>query len=126
MASSFLRPSNFKRPAFDSPAMRDGARDTMCVLCKINPTQCCAHLPTKQIGFMGGVAGKVPDWLIADLCQECHLKMDGVEWRNDIEIRMKAHCLTIQRRFDQGILVVIDPVRGTAEDHYWPTWEFQQ
>ena len=110
--------ANFKRPRFDSPAMREGARGTMCVLCEQRPTHSCAHLPTKQIGFLSGMASKCPDWLIADLCIECHAKMDGDEWRNDLQMRMKAHCLTLQRRFDQGVLTV----RG--EEHDWPPWEF--
>ncbi len=109
---------NFKRPHFDSPAMREGARDTICVICRRAPTHSCAHLPTKQIGFMGGQATKCPDWLIADLCQTCHIKMDHGEWRNDMEIRWKAHALTLQRRFDQDIL------RVYGEDHTWPQWEF--
>ena len=110
--------SNFKRPRFDSPAMREGARGTTCVICEHAPTHSCAHLPTKQIGQLSGWATKAPDWLIADLCQTCHIKMDHGEWRNDVEIRWKAHALTIQRRIDQGILTV------KGEDHEWPMWEF--
>jgi len=72
------------------------------------------------------MATKCPDWLIADLCQKCHIRMDHGDWRNDIEIRWKAHALTLQRRFDQGRLVVIDPYKGTAEDHAFPAWEFNE
>ena len=117
-------PSNFKRPVFDSPGMREGARGTLCVLCKCQPTHSCAHLPTKQIGFMSGWATKCPDWLIGDICIECHQRMDYGDWRNDVEIRWKAHALTIQRRFDQGILIVFDEAKHEVEDHKWEQWEF--
>lgn len=107
-----------KRPHFDSKALREGARDTFCVLHPGVPTHSCAHLPTGEIGFGGGVALKCPDYLIADACQPCHFKLDHGEWRRDLGMRWKFHILTMQRRFDQGILIV----RG--EDHTFPEWEF--
>lgn len=116
--SPLMADPNFKRPHFDSPAMRAGARGTLCVLCRCQPTHSCAHLPTRQIGFMSGWATKCPDWLIGDLCAGCHYRMDEGDWRNDIEIRWKAHALTLQRRIDQGIL------RVHGEAHAWPEWEF--
>jgi hypothetical protein len=65
------------------------------------------------IGFPGGVARKCPDWLLADLCLDCHQKMDHGEWRNDHQIRMKALAKTIERRIHQGLLVV------PGEEHEW-------
>lgn len=97
--------------------MREGARGTRCVLCKTRPTHSCAHIPTKQIGFLSGMASKCPDWLIADLCQDCHWEMDEGKYRNDIEIRFKAFALTIERRIDQGILKI------DGEEHDWPPWD---
>ena len=37
--------------------------------------------------------------------------MDGPGGRNDHPLRMQAHCLTMQRRIDQGILII------KGEDH---------
>ena len=74
------------------------------------------HLPHNAYGFPAGMGQKTHDWLQADCCLVCHYKLDEGEWRNDIEIRMKALCLTIQRRFDEGV-IVIPGEEHTAPEH---------
>lgn len=106
-----------KAPDFRSKKYREGGRDLNCVLCEVRPVHSGAHLPHSAIGFQGGNR-KAPDWLLADLCMECHARMDGVEWRNDHQIRMKALALTIERRFHQGLLVIPN------ENHEWEGYVF--
>jgi len=77
-----------------------------------------AHLPHKAIGFGGGTGYKCPDFLIGDVCVECHARLDSGSWRNDHQTRMRIFALTIERRFHQGLLVV----RG--EQHEWEQHEF--
>ncbi len=107
-----VRP-NFKKPDFRSKKYREAGRDFDCVFCPGKPVHSGAHLPHHAVGFPGGKAYKCPDWLLADLCIDCHEKMDGEEWRNDHQMRMKALCLTIERRYHQGVIVI------PGEDHVW-------
>lgn len=75
------------------------------------------HLPNKMIGFQAPKGSKVPDWLGADCCKACHDILDGAEGRNDHGLRMRALCLTIQRRFDSGHL----EITGEHGQHYFET-----
>ena len=78
------------------------AKGESCVLCgKNDGTTVPAHLPGGYYGMPGGSI-KVHDWLVAHLCNECHAKMDGPEWRRDTQMRMKALCLTLERLFAKG------------------------
>lgn len=72
------------------------------------------HLPHNAIGFPAGMGQKTHDWLQGDCCNLCHYKLDEGEWRNDHEMRMKALALTIQRRFDEGVIVI------PGEEHIAP------
>ena len=73
----------------------------------------CCHLPGAEIGFQAPRGSKVPDWLTADCCKTCHDRLDLGDWQNDYEMRMRALCLTIQRRFDTGVLLI----RGEESEH---------
>jgi len=66
-------------------------------------------LPLHSAGY-GGRGYKAPDWLLADLCHECHVYADG-DGRHDYEFRHRSLVRTIERRFFQGLLVV------PGEDH---------
>lgn len=102
-----------KRKRFKSEALRLAGHGKTCVLCGDGISMPC-HLPHGAIGFPAGVGQKIHDWLAADCCDRCHYKLDHGEWRNDHQIRMKAHCLTLQRRFDEGVIVI------PGEDHVAP------
>ena len=83
-----------------------------CVLCG-RPNAVPAHLPGSFYGMAAGTGQKTHDWLVAHLCNtprddgqpSCHERMDSV-WRTDPTMRMRALCLTLQRLFDDGVLVV--------------------
>lgn len=64
------------------------------------------HLPHNGIGYPAGSGQKTHDWLVCDCCLHCHHELDHGIWRNDHQIRMRAHCRTIERRIDEGILQV--------------------
>ena len=87
------------------------AEGRTCVLCefdgKINDvsTTVPAHLPGSFYGMPAGIAAKTHDWLVAHLCDEHHTWIDSVG-RMDAEARMKALCLTLQRLFAEGVLIV--------------------
>ncbi len=96
--------SNFKKPRVDSKALREGGRGLSCVIHPGKPVHSGAHLPWHSEGH-GGRGIKAPDWLLADLCHECHIYADG-DGRHDFEFRHRALIRTIERRFWQGLLVV--------------------
>lgn len=73
------------------------------------------HLPHSAIGFPAGTGQKTMDWLTGDCCMECHHKLDHAEWRNDHQMRMKALALTIQRRLDEGLLVIVGEEHAAPE-----------
>lgn len=100
-----------KRKRFISPGLRQAAHGKTCVLCDLEQSSMPCHLPHNGIGFPAGTGQKVHDWLTGDCCTDCHFKLDHGEWRNDHQMRMKALTLTLQRRFDEGLLVV------TGEQH---------
>ena len=85
----------------------DGARGQACVICeKDDGTVVACHLPSWGIGIGTGMGQKAPDWLVADCCSACHHKLDHGEWRRDYQVRMRALCLTMKRRIEQGLLSV--------------------
>ena len=95
-----------KRPRFESRKLLNQAEGRVCVLCEKGGTVVPAHLPGAFYGMPAGHGEKTHDWLVAHLCLECHTKMDGPEWRKDAQIRMKALCLTLERLFTSGAIVV--------------------
>lgn len=102
-----------KRTRFVSETLRKASHGKRCVLCEVGISMPC-HLPHAAIGMAAGTGQKTHDWLVADCCDECHYKLDHGEWRNDHQVRHKAHALTLQRRFDEGVLLV------AGEDHTAP------
>ncbi len=93
---------------FVSRPLLDAAKGQLCVLCEREDrlkTVVPAHLPGAFYGMAAGHGQRTHDWLVAHLCHGCHLYMDG-EGRKDAQIRMKVLCLTLQRLFDQGVLIV--------------------
>lgn len=109
-----------KLTRFTSRRLLDAAKGQLCVLCKVEKkrdTVVPAHLPGAFYGMAAGHGQKTHDWLVAHLCDVCHAAMDN-ECRRDAQIRMKALCLTLQRLFDQGVLLVLDsPHARTGDDH---------
>lgn len=94
---------------FESKVLRDAARNRACVLCGNDEEGgvVLAHLPGSFYGMPAGTGQKCHDWLGSHLCDLCHGAMDG-EWRNDSAMRMQALCLTLERLFNEGVIVVAD------------------
>jgi hypothetical protein len=95
---------------FESRTLLNFASGRACVLCEqiglgSDETTVPAHLPGSYYGMPAGTGQKTHDWLVAHLCHKHHEMMDG-PWRKDTEMRMKALCLTLQRLFAEGRLVV--------------------
>lgn len=103
-----------KRKRFRSPELRQAGHAKSCVLCESERASMPCHLPHAAIGCPAGTGEKTHDWLVGDCCGACHYKLDHGEWRNDFQMRMKALALTIQRRLDEGVLIV------AGEDHVAP------
>lgn len=100
-----------KRKRFISPELRQAGHGKTCVLCELGQSSMPCHLPHSAIGCAAGTGQRTHDWLTGDCCTECHFKLDHGEWRNDFQMRMKALALTIQRRFDEGMILI------PGEDH---------
>ncbi len=64
-----------------------------------------AHLPGAYYGMPAGTGQKTHDWLVAHLCESHHTLIDN-EGRKDTQMRMLALCLTLQRLFADGTLIV--------------------
>lgn len=91
---------------FRSKKLLAAARGRSCVLCGGNDfTTVAAHLPAATYGQTAGTGQKTHDWLVAHLCSECHSLMDS-EWRCDSQVRMIALTKTLERLFDDEILIV--------------------
>lgn len=103
-----------KRRRLISPKLRQAGHGKTCVLCELGQSSMPCHLPHNGIGFPAGTGQKTHDWLTADCCAKCHFKLDHGEWRNDYQMRMKALTLTVQRRIDEGVLLI------AGEDHTAP------
>lgn len=95
-----------KNPRLISKVLRTSAHGKTCVLCGSEDSSMPCHLPHSAIGFAAGIGEKTHDWLTADCCMECHWKLDHGEWRNDFMIRMRALTCTIQRRINEGKLII--------------------
>lgn len=99
-----------KVPRFDSAKLRDAARGRPCVLCEHDLVDCTettvlAHLPGAFYAMPAGWGEKTHDWLGAHLCSDHHERMDN-EWRRNPHMRLMALCLTLQRLFAEGVIVV--------------------
>lgn len=64
-----------------------------------------AHLPGAYYGMPDGTGAKTHDWLVAHVCDRHHAYLDG-PGRKDTETRMKALCLTLERLFEDGTIIV--------------------
>jgi hypothetical protein len=85
------------------------------VLCDTdNGTTVAAHLPGAIYGMSTGMGEKTHDWLSAQLCDDCHRRMDN-EWRTDARIRMVALCRTLERLFSEGLIEIRDDQRNPPE-----------
>ena len=85
----------------------DSAAGQSCVLCGADcGTTVPAHLPGSIYRMPAGVGQRTHDWLVGHLCFDCHQWIDGPEGRRDVTMRMAALCLTLERLFDEGVLVV--------------------
>jgi hypothetical protein len=71
----------------------------------LDDTTVPAHLPGAFYRMPAGIGGKTHDWLVGHLCVDCHRNMDTV-WRKDAQMRMIALCCTLERLFEDGVLVV--------------------
>lgn len=96
---------------YRSRKLLDAARDQPCVFCGSTETTIPAHLPGSFYRMPAGTGQKTHDWLVAHLCHEHHEQMDS-EWRKDGRIRMMALCLTLERLFDDGVLVAAPRSKG--------------
>lgn len=104
-----------RRRRFQSKRLRDAAKGQACVLCehwysrhrRVGPdeTVVACHLPGSEYGMAAGMGQKTHDWLAAHLCDDHHRMMDG-KWRRAVPTRMLALCLTLDRLFEQGVIVV--------------------
>jgi hypothetical protein len=97
---------------FESKKLRDAARDQHCVRCGSTHGVVGAHYTGARRGSYGGGLGiKVHDFLIADLCDVCHAYMDTLsrdkarKWEHSEEF-LHYVALTLERRFDSGLIVV--------------------
>jgi len=52
-----------------------------------------------------GTGQKTHDWLVAHLCLDHHAYVDS-KGRRDTETRMMGLCLTLERLFESGVLIV--------------------
>lgn len=96
----------FKRKRFESKRLRDAPRFEVCVIegCEAPAVGVC-HLPHNEWGMGAGTGQKTHDWLGGHLCHAHHDYADG-DGRNDHAWRAMALCLTLQRLFDRGVLIV--------------------
>jgi hypothetical protein len=69
---------------FECKKLRDAARGQSCVRCgKTENVVGCHYTGVRRLSFGGGFGIKVHDFLIADLCQECHHYMDTLSRKKD-------------------------------------------
>ncbi len=69
---------------FECKKLRNAARGQSCVRCgKTEGVVGCHYTGVRRLAFGGGFGIKVHDFLIADLCQECHHYMDTLSRKKD-------------------------------------------
>jgi len=121
-----------KSPRFQSKKLRDSARNQSCVWCgndEEGKVVLC-HISHKN----SGMALKCPDYMSADLCNECHDRVDG-RTEESVDLSFKARLITesfyrrVQRGtyqadgewlyvFAQALLLVGDFGNNTGIDEY--------
>lgn len=97
---------------FESQTLRDAACGESCVRCgsRLNVVG-CHYTGARRGAYGGGLSIKVHDFLIAHLCQECHLWLDTLSrekskrWEHSEEF-LHLIALTLTRLFENGTLVV--------------------
>jgi hypothetical protein len=102
---------------FESQKLRDASNGQSCVRCGARETVVGAHYTgARRHAYGGGLSKKVHDFLIADLCGECHRYMDqlarasagkdGIKEFLHSEEFLHLIALTLERRFVQGVIIV--------------------
>lgn len=105
---------------FECQILRDASNGQACVRCgKTEGVVDCHYTGVRRHAYGGGYGKKVHDFLIADLCQECHVYMDTISRersQSDEQDKDGAFLhseeflhfvvLTLERRFVQGVIVV--------------------
>lgn len=102
---------------YRSKKLLAAAKDKACIQCnKADGTVVPAHLSGMRAQAFGKGKGiKVPDWLTADLCMECHAAFDGYSTAQHTdpnimaridhsELFLYAILKTLQRRIDEGLI----------------------
>lgn len=97
---------------FRCQKLRDASEGQICVRCGSRQGVVGAHYTgARRLAYGGGLGIKVHDFLIADLCAECHLYMDQLSrdkekrWEHSEEFHHYI-ALTLERRFVQGVVMV--------------------
>ena len=73
-----------------------------CAFCGVSDgTICARHI--RLAGF-GGTGQKPPDFMVVDGCAACDRKYGHMNFDDDARDVLRAFCLTLQRRFEQGVL----------------------
>ena len=92
--------------------LRDASEGQRCVRCGSTHGVVGAHYTgARRLAYGGGLGIKVHDFLIADLCDECHRHMDQLSrdkekrWEHSEEFHHYI-ALTLERRFVQGVVIV--------------------
>jgi len=97
---------------FRSPKLLKASNGQVCVRCGKTQGVVGAHYTgVRRLKLGGGYGIKVHDWLVADLCQECHLYMDTLSREKEKRYGHSEEffyyiALTLERRFLHGTLVV--------------------
>jgi hypothetical protein len=98
--------------SFESPKLRNAARGQVCVRCgSEDGVVGCHYTGVRRLSFGGGYGIKCHDFLSADLCAGCHRLMDTMgrdksrQYEHSEEFLFYI-CLTLERRFIQGVIEV--------------------
>lgn len=112
-------------PPYRSRALLDMSAGESCVRCNRphkSPTVVPAHYTgVRRDAYGGGLSEKVHDFLVADLCDECHAHMDRLardkegRWGHSEEFQHYI-ILTLIKRFTRGQLGIVSgkPTRHAA------------
>ena len=98
-----------RQPPYRSRALLDLSRDEDCVRCGcMFGTVVPAHYTgPRREAYGGGIGVKVHDFIVADLCDECHAYMDRISrdkegrWGHSEEF-LHYVILTLAKRFVRG------------------------